>query len=161
MPPAELPPLPEPADYCVVARPSAACVARHHRWSAFALIAFASLAIAVAFAIAGAWPVLPYSALELVLVATAFLIVERRARDWERLTVAGDRVIVERNVRGRSERREFNRWWLRVEMENAGRSREPKLTLRFAGEALDFGGTLPPGQRVEVARTLRRLTASR
>lgn len=160
MPAAELPPSPQPADYCVVARPSAARVARRERWTAFGLIAAASLAVAFALAAAGAWPVLPYSALELALVATAFVVVERRAQDWERLTVAGDRVIVERSVHGRAERREFNRCWLRVEMRDEGAARE-RLTLRYAGEAMDFGGTLPPGQRVEVARTLRRLTAAR
>jgi uncharacterized membrane protein len=161
MPPADLPPLPEPAEYTVVARPNAARVARHERWTAFGLLALVSLAVAASFAAAGAWPVLPYSALELALVAVAFAVVERRARDWERLTVAGDRVVVERFRRGRSERREFNRLWLRVELESAGRAREPRLTLRFAGQAMDFGGALPPGQRAEVARTLRRLTATR
>jgi uncharacterized membrane protein len=161
MPPADLPPLPQPAEYTVVARPGAARVARRERWTAFGLLALVSLAVASAFAAAGAWPVLPYSALELALVALAFAVVERRARDWERLTVAGDRVIVERSSRGRCERREFNRQWLRVELERARGVREPRLTLRYAGQAMDFGGALPPGQRAEVARTLRRLTAAR
>ena len=134
---------------------------RRQRWMAFGLAALASVAVAVSFAVAGAWPVLPYSLLELACVAAAFAIVERRSRDWERLVVAGDRVIVERSVRGQHQRREFNRCWLQVEMKRAGRAREPRLTLRYAGEAMDFGGALPPGQRAEVARTLQRLTASR
>lgn len=161
MSPAELPPLPEPADYSVVSRHNAGLVARRHRWTAFGLVALVSLVVAASFALAGAWPVLPYSALEIALVGLAFAAVERRARDWERLTVAGDRVVVERSVGGRCERREFNRWWLRVEVDGVARAREPRLTLRFAGEAMDFGSALPPGRRVEVANTLRRLTACR
>lgn len=160
MPPAELPPLPPSADYAVVARPFAG-FAPGTRRVAFGVAAGVSLAVALSSLAAGAWPVLPYSALELAVVAIAFALVERRSRDWERLTVSGDRVIVERSVRGRCERREFNRWWLKVDVERAQGAREPRLTLRFAGEAFDFGGALPPGQRVEVARTLRRLTASR
>ncbi len=161
MPPAESPSADDTADYAVIAQSRAASVPRRQRWIAFALVAAASLAVGAVLAAHGAWPVLPYSVLEVALVAAAFALVERRARTWERLTVQGDRVIVERSAGGRCDRREFNRWWLRVDLEAAGRGREPRLTLRFAGEAMDFGGALPPGRRAEVARTLRRLTAPR
>ena len=154
MSPAELPPLPVASEFCVVSRRNAS-LARRERWTAFGLAAAASLAVALAFVVAGAWPVLPYSALELALLATAFVWVERRAGEWERVTVTGDRVIVERGARGRLDRREFNRWWLRVELDDA---RGPRLRLRYAGEAMDFGSALPPARRVEVAKALRRLT---
>lgn len=131
------------------------------RWSVFALLASVSLIVALSFTIVGAWPVLPYSALELVGLAAAFAIMERRARDWERLTVAGDRVIVESAVGGRRRTREFNRRWLQVEIRERGITHEPRLTLRFAGEAMEFGEALSPGRRAEVAKALRRLTATR
>jgi uncharacterized membrane protein len=154
-------PSPHEPEYCVVARHRAG-LARGSRWIAFGVAASASLGVAVSFAVAGAWPVLPYSALELAVLGAAFFAVERRARNFERLTVDGDRVIVERSVGGRIERREFNRWWLKVEMEGGDNAaREPELRLRFAGEAMDFGKALPPGRRVEVAQALRRLTAGR
>lgn len=130
------------------------------RWTAFALLAAVSLAVAAAFAVAGAWPVLPFSAVELIGLALAFAIVERRARTWERLTVAGDRVIVERAVGASRQTREFNRHWLQVEVRERGVAHEPRLTLRFAGEAMEFGEALSPGRRVEVAKALRRLTAA-
>jgi len=155
---AELPPLPVESLFSVVSRRNSS-LARRQRWTAFGLAAAASLAVAAAFAVAGAWPVLPYSALEIALLGLAFVWVERRAGDWERVTVAGDRVIVERARRGRLARREFNRWWLRVELDEA-RAREPQLLLRYAGEAMDFGSALPPARRVEVARALKRLTVS-
>ena len=153
---AELPPLPVESVFSVVSRRNSA-LARRQRWTAFGLAASASFAVAVAFAGAGAWPVLPYSALEIALLGLAFVWVERRAGEWERVTVAGDRVIVEQAGRGRLARREFNRWWLRVELDEA---REPQLLLRYAGEAMDFGSALPPARRVEVARALKRLTVS-
>lgn len=124
---------------------------------AFGLAAAASLAVAAAFVAAGAWVVLPYSLLELALLAAAFAWLERRAGEWERVVVAGDRVIVERAARGRLDRREFNRWWLRVELDGAG-AREPRLRLRYAGKAMDFGSALPPTRRVELAKALSRLT---
>ena len=155
---AELPPVPVESLFSVVSRRNSS-LARRERWAAFGLAAAASFAVALAFVVAGAWLVLPYSALEIALLGAAFVWVERRAGDWERVTVAGDRVIVERAGRGRLDRREFNRWWLRIELDDA-RAREPQLLLRYAGEAMDFGSALPPARRVEVARALRRLTVS-
>jgi uncharacterized membrane protein len=160
MPSAELPPVAAAAEYSVLSRRSDA-LARRQRWTAFGLLAVTSLAVATAFAWTGAWLVLPYSVLELALVAAAFVVVERRARDWERLTVAGDRVIVEQALRGRRVRREFNRWWLRVELQEVRPGAAPLLRLRFAGEALEFGEALAPGRRRAVAMELRRLVASR
>ncbi len=110
----------------------------------------------------GAWPVLPWACVEIGALAVAFWHVERRARDWERLVVAGDRVIVEREVRGRADRQEWNRLWVQVELETARPGiREPRLSLRFAGEAVEFGGELAPAERARVARELKRLLAAR
>ena len=133
---------------------------RRNRCIAFGIAASASIVVALAFVAAGAWPVLPYSLLEVAVLAGAFLVLERRSRRFERLVIDGDRVIVERGDGGRCDRREFNRYWLRVELHD-GIERGPSLELRYAGEAIDFGRALPPGQRVEVARALQRLVAAR
>ena len=160
MPEPSLPPLPADSEFCVISRRNDSLDHRA-RWSIFALLAAVSLLVALSFTIAGAWPVLPYSALELAGLAAAFAIIERRARAWERLTVAGDRVIVESAVGGRTRTREFNRRWLQVELRERGFAHEPRLTLTFAGEAMEFGEALSPGRRTEVAKALRRLTATR
>jgi uncharacterized membrane protein len=160
MPEPSLPPLPADSEFCVISRRNDSLDHRR-RWSVFALLASVSLIVALSFAVVGAWPVLPYSVLELACLAAAFAIVERRARKWERLTVAGDRVIVETAVGARRQTREFNRQWLQVEVRSRGIAHEPRLTLRFAGEAMEFGEALSPGRRVEVAKELRRLTAAR
>jgi uncharacterized membrane protein len=141
-------------------------LAPRQRWLLFGVLAGSSLGIAMALLAFGAWPVLPWSCLEVAALALAFWHVERRARDWERLVVAGDRVIVERESRGRCERCEWNRCWVQVEIEgaaDAGASlcREPRLSLRFAGQTVEFGGDLPPSERARVARELKRLLAAR
>ena len=111
---------------------------------------------------AGAWPVLPYSLLEIGVLACAFAWCERHAEDWERLTVAGDRVVVEQARGSKRERREFNRYWLRVEVER-GRNRpaSPRVVLRGGGASCEFGHALPAQERLAVARELRRLTGLR
>jgi uncharacterized membrane protein len=155
-----LPPLPVGFDYCVVARAHDS-LPRHQRWALFGALAGVSLSIAVAFALAGAWPVLPYSAVEIGMVGLAFWLVERRAEDWERLSVAGDRVLIERQLRGRRDRREFNRCWLRVEFDPGGFGRRARVTLHSAGNAVDFGGAMSVAEMHVMARELRRIAGLR
>jgi uncharacterized membrane protein len=155
-----LPPLPADLEYCVVAR-SNDSLGRRHRWQVFGALAAVSLGLALAFAAAGAWPVLPYSLLEIGVLACAFGWCERHAADWERLVVAGDRVVVEQAKGRRRERREFNRYWLRVEVEPAGFGRSPRVVLRGGGASWEFGHALPAPERLAVARELRQLTGMR
>ena len=155
-----LPPLPAGLEYCVVARRNDS-LRRRERWQLFGALAAVSLVLALAFAAVGAWPVLPYSALEVALLGCAFRWVERRARDWERLAVAGDRVIVEREAGGSRERREFNRYWLRVDVVAGTPGGAPELRLAEGAALCVFGSALPADERIAVARELRRMTGMR
>ena len=155
-----LPPLPAGLEYCVVARRNDS-LGRRPRWRVFGALAAVSLVLAAAFAVVGAWPVLPYSVLEILLLGCAFYYVERRAEDWERLTIAGDRVVVEQVAGGKRERHEFNRYWLRVEVDPCGFGRSPQVWLRSGSDAWAFGTALPVAERLAVAQELRRLTGAR
>lgn len=159
MPDVVLPPLAVDPELCVVSRWNLSLSARA-RWAVFGVLTAISLTLAGAFAAVGAWMILPYSLLELAVLAGAFHYVARRARDWERLTVAGDRVIVERAAGGQYARREFNRPWLRVELEEPRFGARRKLMLHAAGEQWEFGDALLDRQRSEIAATLRRLSAA-
>jgi uncharacterized membrane protein len=75
--------------------------------------------LAIAWAVTGAWIVLPFAAIELLILAVAFLVYARHARDQERITLARDSVQVE-VLLGESLRRvEFPRAWLRCRMEES------------------------------------------
>ncbi|MEP7276831.1 MAG: DUF2244 domain-containing protein [Betaproteobacteria bacterium] len=160
MPGADLPPLPAEPEFSVIARWNLSLPARD-RWRIFGALATFSLLLASAFAAVGAWPVLPYSVVELSVLALAFRYVERRATSFERLTVCGDRVIVERSANGALTRREWNRLWLRVETSDARLGRAGRLFLCFGAERWEFGDALPREAREAVARDLKRLTGAR
>ena len=119
----------------------------------------------MAFAVAGAWPVLPYSLLEIGMLALAFAWCDRHANDWERLVIAGDVVVVERSAGRKRERREFDRHRLRVEVvDGAARpmsARAPRVLLRGGDAVWEFGHALPAAERLAIARELRRLTGLR
>jgi uncharacterized membrane protein len=120
----------------------------------------ASLALGVAFVVAGAWPVLPWSLVEVSVLGVAFAYLDRRARDWERLTVQGDSVVVERMRGGRLVRSEWSRYWLRVETQPAHEGGPMRVLLRSGREACEFGEELSVEARGEVVTRLRRLLAN-
>jgi uncharacterized membrane protein len=142
----------------VLARRNDSLGARGRR-VAFGLAAGVSVSLGTVFVAAGAWPVLPWSLVEVTALALAYAWTERRAGDWERLLVLGDRVIVERMHGGRLDRREWNRHWLRVRTGEAGDGRGVQVLLQGAGEACEFGRLLGEDARREVGRRLARLTA--
>ena len=161
MPGAGIPSLPTEPEFCAVSRRNDSLGSRW-RWRLFASLCIVSFGLALGFAAFGAWLVLPYSALEMAVLYLALRWFERHAADWERVSVCGDRVIVERERAGVYTRREFNRFWARVELEESGGLvRLPRLTLRFAAQRVPFGDDLPAEERVAVARELRRALAAR
>ena len=120
------------------------------RLLAFCVIALVSLGIAIAFACLGAWLILPFSGVELLVLWWAFRCIERHARDYERLTINGDTVEIEVAEIGRVQRYRFNRWWAQVVYEYDGR-----LALRSHGTQVEFGRHLTPHQRRVIAGALK------
>ncbi len=139
-------------------------VSRRHDllgWHYSLLASLCFVALGLGLAALAAWLVLPYCALEIAGLYWALRWIERHASDWEQVSVCGDRVIVERERAGVRMRQEFNRYWARVEIEDGGFNRPPRLKLRFAERDLPFGEELPAAQRQRVARDLHRVLALR
>ena len=81
----------------------------------FAAIGVVSLLIAIAFALLGAWLVIPFAGIELLALGVAFLVHARHAGDYERIVVRADRLIVERVSGGNLAQMECQGPWIRVE----------------------------------------------
>lgn len=158
MPGAENPPLIAEPEFCVISRRHDSFGPRA-RWRLYVSLCVLSLAMAVGFAALGAWLVLPYSALEMAVLYLAFRYFERHATDWEQLALSGDRLIVESVRGGVREKHEFNRYWVRVELEQQAARRGPRLMLWYAGRRVSFGDALPAAERATIAGKLRRLLA--
>ena len=119
---------------------------------AFGLSAFVSLAIATAFACLGAWLILPFAGIEVLVLYLAWRWTEHHARDYELLTIKGDLVEIEVADVGRMRRFGFNRWWTQVVCARDGGS----LALRSHGRQIEFGRHLTNEQRLLAAGVLRR-----
>ena len=87
---------------------------------AFALLAALALGIATAFAALGAWLILPFAGLELLLLGAAFWITARHAADYERIERARDRLTVDVSEGARLRRYHFDARRLRVRLGERG-----------------------------------------
>lgn len=127
----------------------------------FWLISLVIAAISLGFALVGAWPVLVFSGLELVLLCAAFRYAGLHAGDFERVAVVGDKVLVEARDGGCEAHYEFNRCWAQVVVRWDAPGRACRLALRSHGREVEFGRHLTEEGRLAVARELRRRIGGR
>jgi len=130
---------------CSISPAGLACV--------FAALAIAVLAIGAGFALLGAWLILPFAGLEVLLLAGAFLLQARHATDYERIELADDRLRIDVADGARTARYELDARRVRIAMD------EGALVLRGPRESLQLGRHLDAAARVafaaELARRLR------
>ena len=120
-----------------------------------AFIAIISFVAGVAFLIMGAWPVLGFFGLDVLLIYWAFKANYRAARMCETVDVTDETVIVRRfDKNGHVREWSFQPYWLRVEMREDDDTCGP-LTLTSHGRRLIIGAFLSADERREFAHALR------
>ena len=123
------------------------------RAKAFALLCGTTFAIASLGVAIGAWPVLPFAGLEVLLLGIAFYNVGRRDGDYERLTIDRWGIRFERCSKGQVSLFECNREWARLVC-RISRNR-CRLSLRSHGREMEIGRLLSDEQRLRWASELR------
>lgn len=118
----------------------------------YASMCAVSLVVAGFFWSMGATLVLPFAALELIVVGAAFLVYARHAADGERIRLLDGRLVVEQETAGRTTRCEFAREWVRVER---GEGDGQMIELRGGGQSVAVGRFLRPELRPVLAREIR------
>ena len=133
---------------------------------AFALIVagfgLAAFLLGTGFWLLGAWPVMGFCGLEIVLLWLAFRWSYRSALLMEHLHLTRHELVIERHeIGGQVSRWSLQPYWLQVLLDEPPQSDSP-LFLVSHGQALQIGKFLPPAERFEVAEALRNaLRASR
>lgn len=113
-----------------------------------------SLVSGLAFLLVGAWPVLVFFALNVLLIYLAFRLNNRSARLYELIEVTRDRLIVTRRApSGRLESFEFNPYWVRLRLAEGPNGRND-LRLTLHHRQLSFGRFLTDDERRELADAL-------
>lgn len=141
------------AGLMVTAKPNVSLTAKT-RLVSFLVIAGVTLAVALYFALHGVWMVLPFAGLEIALLGWAFYYLHCHARDFERITVGDEHVLVETLDYKRACRTEFQRYWARLVVRTT-RARGPRLYLRSHGHQIEIGRFMNDEERAHVARQVR------
>ncbi len=124
-------------------------------WLLMALVAGVSFGAGLAFFFAGAWPVIGFLGLDVVLFYLAFRFSYRSGRVVETIRLRPSDLVVRRTSARDSVRTwSFQPYWLRVELDEGG-AQSGQLALCSHGRRLVIGDFLAPGERHEVAATLR------
>lgn len=114
------------------------------------------LAISLGFALSGAWLILPFAGLDLLVVGLAFRYMEQHAGDYECMTMHDDQVVIERRERGSVRRFEFNRRWAQLIISEPQGMERGRLALRSHGKEVEFGMFLTDEQPVATALRLKK-----
>jgi uncharacterized membrane protein len=108
----------------------------------------------MAFLLSGAWPVLGFFGLDVLLVYVAFRLNYRSGRQYETVEVDRERVTVTQvDPWGRAKSFEFNPFWVRLDFDE-GTDGRTALSLRGQGRRLSFGHFLTDDERRAFAGAL-------
>jgi uncharacterized membrane protein len=116
----------------------------------FVALAVLVLAIGAGFALVGAWLILPFAGLEVLLLGAAFVLYARHAADYERIELERGRLTVEVADAERIEHHEFDAGRARVCLE------KERVVLRGAKQELELGRHLDAEGRAELAAELEK-----
>ena len=125
---------------------------------AICVIGLAPLSIALAFALAGLWPVVPFAGLELLAVGLCFYHCARSAGECEVVTVSGGEIVVEKGQKRAERKWSFNRHWAAIALDrSAGTWHPSRLFIRAHAQGVEIGRFLVEQERVALAGELRKL----
>ena len=104
----------------------------------------------------GAWPVLPFLGLEILILAAVFLILQRRARFYDLVEAKGDDVCVYQRGQDGETSGKLNRYWTRVRLAAGGHWYPSRLLVGSHGRYMEIGTALTEEDRIKTARALQR-----
>lgn len=142
---------------CILLAPNQSLSLSGNLWVLISLLGV-SLAISIGFAFAGAWVILPFAGLELLLLFVLFSYVYMEGTRQEVIRINRDRVVLDRRRGYRQQtvyRREFARSSLAVFVRMGDSPADP-ASLSFSGPegCLEVGSFLTDKERAELVQKL-------
>ncbi len=120
------------------------------------VVAAVNIGVGVSFMLSGAWPILVFCSLDVLLLYVMFRLSYHSGRIRERVRLLPGELTVERHdVRGRMQSWSFQPYWLRIAMDDPP-GHDSQLILLSRGRSLAIGDFLTPAERLDLARALRR-----
>ena len=114
-----------------------------------------SFTAGLAFWSMGAWPIVGFFGLDILLVQVAFRLNYRQARASEDVAVFHDRMTVtSTTAKGVTPENAFNPYWARLEVERHPEAGVTRVTIASHGQRLDIASFLGPWERESFAEAL-------
>lgn len=140
--------------YSITARPNCS-LSPAGTLCVFSIVSFVTLAIALVFTLLGAWLVLPFAGLELIVLWCCFSHLRRHVHDYERLVIDADKVTVDRHILASDNHIELNSYWAQVVMDMMPDGECRRLALRSHGKEIEFGRLLSGEERLRLGLSLK------
>jgi uncharacterized membrane protein len=119
------------------------------------MVCFSSL-ITAYFWWQGAWMVIPFSVIELLVLGIALLIYARHARDYEKITLQDSELLIEVNLGNRLTQYRWNAPWVRVkDPESLKDQKKDLITLEMGTQSISVGQFILAEKRADLAKELR------
>ena len=125
----------------------------------YALLCCATLGVALAFTLRGAWMVLAFALLESAAVGAALLHYSRHALDQERVRLADGCLLVEHSNGTRRDSVQLDPLHAHVSLADGGM--RTLVVVEARGVRVEIGRYLTPSARPELVRALRRALGAR
>jgi uncharacterized membrane protein len=137
----------------------------NHSWSWQANVLFLSFLMAVSMIIAfgflfvGAWVILPFSILEMTVVALCIHHCVKQCKRQEVITISDYEVKVERGIKGPSQIQTFIRTWATWRVHKPRHPWDPvSLAIRSHGQELEIGSFLNRRDKTYLVSQLKKVT---
>lgn len=137
----------------------------NHSWSWRANVLFlsvlmvVSMTIAIGFLFAGAWVILPFSLLEMTVVAFCIHYSVKQCKRQEVITISDYEVKIEQGIRGPSHVQTFIRMWATWFVQKPRHPWDPvSLVIRSHGQELEIGSFLNRRDKTDLVSQLKKVT---
>lgn len=110
-----------------------------------------SLLVAGYFLLIGVWMIIIFTSIEILALTIALYVYSRHALDYEKITIVGKQLLVERSWGGKLELTEFNTVWTKLVHKKDGRR---DLVLVSASKELPIGYFVMANQQEQFEKDL-------
>jgi uncharacterized membrane protein len=122
----------------------------------FVALSASALTIGVGFALKGAWLILPFAGIEVLIVGMLCYWLYRHIDDCELVVIEADRVRVMQRSGTRESRRDFPRYWARIRLDRSQDGRRPsRLRIGSHGQFVELAENINESDRLILAEELR------
>lgn len=145
------------ADLTIITRPNCS-LSETGRLLFFCVMLLLSVAIAVGFALIGAWLIFPFAGLEMAGLGWALYYISCHTGDYECIVVSGDRVLVETRSYKSVEKVEFQRHWVKVIVQPPLGHGRCRIWVRASGKEVELGRFVDDDGRMALSRQIEEQT---